>query len=79
MLGYDGGPHDDSWVLYVSLALDHPQLQLGRAGPPPRAGQLWMGTKTSCDSLLLFLVQLNTMDQMKSNHDYLKYVCVLYI
>ena len=71
MLGYDGGPYDDSWVLYVGLALHHPQLQLGRAGPPPRASQLWTGTKTSCDSLLLFLVQLSEMDQIKCIHDYM--------
>lgn len=33
-LGYDGGLRDYGRVLDVGFTLNHPELQLGRAGPP---------------------------------------------
>lgn len=36
MLGYDLGLRNYSRVFYVSFTLNHPQLQLGRTGPPTR-------------------------------------------
>lgn len=36
VLGYDRGLHYYGGVLDVRFTLNHPQLQLGRTGPPTR-------------------------------------------
>lgn len=43
---YDLSIHHNGRVLNVSFALDHPQLQLCRAGPLARAGRLWTNRET---------------------------------
>lgn len=58
---YDLSIHNNGRVLNVSFALDHPQLQLCRAGPLPRAGCLWTNRQTESHSTLRVAYKMSVL------------------